>query len=123
MGVIPVSKIEFSGMPGPGIMLGLMTSTFPCPECDLWASLTILPRLSPHVVRNFTPALPRFELRYDVIEALARGLGHLQVAIAEPRRRLLGLKRVHGNAGLAGNPCLMRSRDYVHTISDVEPLL
>ncbi len=68
-----------------------------------------LAEVEPHVVRNFTPALPRFELRYDVIEALARGLGQqvciLQVAIAEPRRRLLGLKRVHGNAGLAGNPC------------------
>ena len=61
-----------------------------------------LAEVEPHVARNFTPALPRFELRYDVIEALARGLGQQvripQVAIAEPRRRLLRLKRVHGNA-------------------------
>jgi hypothetical protein len=67
-----------------------------------------LAEIEPHVVRNFTPALPRFELRYDVIEALARGLGQqvciLQVAIAEPRRRLLRLKRAHGNTCPAGNP-------------------
>ena len=34
-----------------------------------------LAKVEPHVMRNFTPALPRLELRYDGIEALPRGFG------------------------------------------------
>jgi hypothetical protein len=34
-----------------------------------------LAKVEPHVVRNFTPAFPSFELRYDGSEALARGFG------------------------------------------------
>ena len=67
-----------------------------------------LAEIEPHVVRNFTPAFPSSELCYDAVEALTGGFGQqvrsFQLAIAESCRCLLRLKRVHRNAGLAGNP-------------------
>ena len=64
--------------------------------------------VEPVVVSDFTPALPRLVHCYEVVEALARGVGQqvcsLQLAEAESGRCLFRLERTHRNPGLVGNP-------------------